>query len=72
MVWVKRNATTWDLYIDGEAAGYVVKTTYKDGSIRYSGLAMYRKTRAVSRSVTGATITPVKAAVVRMARAQRR
>ena len=72
MVWVKRNATTWDLYIDGESAGYVVKTTYKNGTVRYSGLAMYRKTRAVSKSVTGATLTPVKAAVARMARAQRR
>ena len=72
MPWVKRNANTWDLYIGGDVAGYVVATKYKDGSVRYSGLAMYKKTRAVSRSVAGSTLTPVKAAVERMARAQRK
>lgn len=54
--------------INGESAGYVVKTTYNDGHVEYSGIAMNRKTRKVSKAVAGKTLTPVKNAVMRMAK----
>lgn len=72
MPWVKRNATTWDLYLNNDKAGYVVLTKYKDGHSSYSGIAFNGRSRAVSKAVVGTKLTPVKAAVERMARAQRK
>lgn len=72
MAWQKEGNNKWTLYIDGEVAGYIVLTKYKNGTLSYSGIAMNKKTRAVSKSFVSAKLTPVKNAVARAAVAQRK
>ena len=72
MTWVKKGSNQWNLFINGDNAGYIVRTKYNNGKIVYSGIAMYKEKRAVSKAVTGSTLTPVKNAVLRMAKAQRK
>lgn len=72
MAWQKEGANKWTLYIDGEVAGYIVLVKFKNGTTSYQGIAMNKKNRAVSKSVTSKQLTPVKNAVARMAKAQRK
>lgn len=72
MTWVKNGSNKWTLYLNGDVAGYIVKTKYNNGKIVYSGIAMYKEKRAVSKAVTGSTLTPVKNAILRLAKAQRK
>ena len=72
MVWKKEGDTKWTLYINGEVAGYVVLVKFKNGTTNYQGIAMYKKTRSVSPGITSSSLTKVKAAVERYAKAQRK
>lgn len=49
--WIKRNEGKWDLWIDGEPAGYVVKVKFKNGSLQWQGIAFYKKTKKFSNPV---------------------
>lgn len=72
MVWTKTNSKRWTYYINGDRAGYVIKVKYNNGTEEYQGIATYKKTLAISKVVKGQTLAPVKAAVERMAKAQRK
>ena len=72
MVWKKVDEGLWHLFINGDKAGYVTMVKYNNGTIEYQGIAFNKKTKAISRTVKGKTATPVKSAVERMAKSQRR
>ena len=66
--WLKRNEKQWDLFIDGEPAGYVVKVVFKNGQIAYQGIAFNKKTRKNSNPVSSKDRRICKNAVVEKAK----
>lgn len=72
MVWKNPSDGKYDLYINGDLAGYIVRVKYKNGTVSWSGIAMNKKTKRTSAGKNYPTLAAAKSGVEKEARALRK